>query len=60
MTKREQWRAQVIDSLIAQGVTIIELAHGAVRLIGLHGDLTVTDLSEITARELVRFSRTRT
>ena len=60
MTKREQWQAEVRASLIDQGVTIIELAHGAVRLIGMHGDVTVTDLYMITPRELARFSRTRT
>lgn len=59
MTKREQWRAQVIAELQAQGVTIIDLPHG-VRLVGLHGDITVSDLSEITPPELARMSRIRT
>lgn len=59
MTKREQWREQVKAELQVQGVTVIELSHGW-RLIGLHGDVTVTDLSEITARELASLTRTRT
>jgi len=58
MTKREQWREQVKAELQLQGVTIIELQNG-VRLIGLHGDIIVSDLSELTERELASLTRIR-
>lgn len=57
MSKRELWRKHVMAELAAQGVTVIALAHGAFRLIGLHGDLTVTDVADVTPRELARLSR---
>ena len=59
MTKRETWRAKDKASLIAQGVNMIELNRGAVRVLGQYADITVTDLADITEQELGRLNHTR-
>ena len=58
MNRRDQWREHCLTSLREHDVNVIELPHGF-RLIGLYSDLTLTDIADLTPRELERFSAIR-
>ena len=58
--KREAWRNYCIKVLEQFGVQIHRTDAGSFRLIGLHGDITMTDLADLTEFELFGFARIRT
>lgn len=58
--KREAWRNHCMQVLEQFGVQIHTTPSGASRLIGVHGDLTVVDLADVTLSELQNFTRIRT
>lgn len=58
--KREAWRNYCIKVLEQFGVQIHATPSGASRLIGLHGDVTMTDIADLNAYELSGFTRIRT
>lgn len=58
--KREAWRNYCKQALEQCGVEIHTTPSGASRLIGLHGDITMTDIADLTKFELTNFTRIRT
>lgn len=58
--KREAWRQYCRKTLELFNIEIHETPSGAVRLIGLHGDITCTDLADMTKGELSALTRIRT
>ena len=58
--RRNVWRAYCIKTLQQFDVSIHPTPSGASRLIGLHGDITVRDVADLTKFELSNFTRIRT
>jgi hypothetical protein len=58
--RRTEWRQHCMETLENFGVRIIKMPSGAVRLIGLHGDVMMSDLADLYEHELHDFTRIRT
>ena len=55
--RRNAWIKHCQEQIELRGIHVLTLPSGAVRLIGSHNDITLTDLGELTPTELVGLTR---